>query len=159
MNISNQSKKSIWKTLSSCTISLIVILIVFTLLLYYGITHIDFIGNKDPERVKEYLRKDSMILLEAEFREGPNYFHINLTDNTKIEFNVGDEYGGTIVTKDYYISSDTIIIGNGIEELAKYLNTNKLLINGGRIYFHLKEDHQYDSLKAMLIIRNRITFP
>lgn len=128
-------------------------LIVFT---YYSFMQIDFIGQKDPEVVKANLERWDKMLFEAEYRDGTDYCKINLLDSVNIEINVGDAAGGTIMTKDYKLSGDTIIIIDGIKHADKYINSSKMIIQNERILYLKDSNGNFDTSQTMKVKFNKL---
>jgi hypothetical protein len=123
---------------------------------YYGFRNIDFIGHKDPEIVKANLERWDKMLLKAEFRNGTDYCEINLLDSINIEINVGDSAGGTFITENYKLASDTIIILNGIKHVDKYINSSEMLIQNDRILYLKDSVGNFDSTQTMEVKFNKL---
>ena len=125
-------------------------------LTYYNLTHIDFIGQKDPEVVRSNLERWEKILLEAEYRDGPDYCKIILLDSVNIEINVGDASVWIIVTETYKLVGDTIIIVDGIKQVDKYLNSPEMIIQNDRILYLKDSTGNFDVTKTMKVKSNKL---
>ncbi|KFF22667.1 hypothetical protein [Chryseobacterium vrystaatense] len=144
--------KSIIKTVLIASISIGVILGI----LYFIYTQIDFIGHKDPKTVAENVKRWNNTLLSAEYRNGTDYFNIDLLDSINIEINTGNNSSGVILDKEYKLSGDTIIIVGGIEEAAKYIDSDKLLIRKNKLLYKIKSPGNFDTIQTMTIKFNKI---
>lgn len=125
-------------------------------ILYYIYTQIDFIGHKDPKVVAENMRRLNNTLLSAEYRNGTDYCKIDLLDSVNIQINTGNNSSGVIVDKEYKLSGDTIIIVGGIEDAAKFLNSDKLLIRKNKLLYKIDAHGDFDTIQAMTIKFNTI---
>jgi hypothetical protein len=125
-------------------------------LAYYSFMQIDFIGHKDPKVVKANLERWDKMLLEAEYRDGTNYCKINLLDSVNIEINVGDAAGGTIMTKVYKLSGDTIIIMGEIKHTDKYINSSEMIIQNDKILYLKDNIGYFDTIQTMKVKFNKL---
>lgn len=125
-------------------------------LAYFSFLQIDFIGQKDPEGVKANLERWDKMLLEAEYRNGTDFCNIKLLDSLNIEINVGDAAGGTIMTEDYKLSGDTIIIIHGIKHADKYINSSKMIIQNDRILYLIDNNGNFDTTQTMKVKFNKL---
>lgn len=125
-------------------------------LAYYGFKQIDFIGHKDPKVVKANLERWDKMLLKAEYRNGTDYCKINLLDSINIEINVGDAAGGIILTEDYKLSGDTIIIIEGIKYAEKYINSSEMVIQNDRILYLKDSAGNFDTTQTMKVKFNKL---
>jgi len=123
---------------------------------YFGFLQIDFIGHKDPKSVEENLKRWNNTLLSADFRDGTDYCKVDLLDSTKIEINVGDKFGGTILNQEYKLSEDTIIVIGGIKHASEYLNSEKFLIQNNKLLFKINKAGSFDTATVMNIKFNKI---
>ncbi len=123
---------------------------------YYSLTHIDFMGKREPEAVESSFKRLNGILLSAEYRKGTDYCKIDLLDSINIEINVGDSYGGSISNKEYKINKDTIEIIGGVTEVEKYNFSNRLLIHDDKIFYRLVDNNIYDTAVSMQIKTKKI---
>ena len=123
---------------------------------YYSFTQIDFIGHKDPEVVKANLERWDKMLLEAEYRNGTDYCNIKILDSINIEINTGNAVGGTIITKDYKLSGDTIIIIDGIKHLENYINSTEMIINHDQIGYLKNINGEFDTTQTMKVKFNKL---
>ncbi|SNR29422.1 hypothetical protein [Flavobacterium sp. ov086] len=125
--------------------------------------NLDFVGHKDPETVKRNVEARKRELLSARYFSATEVCEITLRDNTNIMLYVGDHGVDHLVFRQYYISGDTIIIKkepNEVkeerDEMEKYINSGKMLIKNDKVLFHINENKQFDTLKAMQIKFNKI---
>lgn len=125
-------------------------------LAYYSFMQIDFIGYKDPEVVKANIERWDKMLLKAEYRNGTDYCEINLLDSSNIEINIGDASGGTILTEDYKLSGDTIIIIGGIKHANKYINSSEMVIQNNRILYLKDSKGNFDTTQTMKVKFNKL---
>ncbi|WP_027420344.1 hypothetical protein [Crocinitomix catalasitica] len=123
---------------------------------YYSFTQIDFIGHKDPEVVKANLERWDKMLLEAEYRNGTDYCNIKILDSINIEINTGNAVGGTIITKDYKLSGDTIIIIDGIKHLENYINSTEMIINHNQVVYLKNINGEFDTIQTMKVKFNKL---
>jgi hypothetical protein len=137
-------------------LGLIIFIIVLLGFAYYSLTHIDFIGKKDPEAASETVKRWNSILLTAEYRNGTDYCELNLLDSANLEINIGDSYGGSIVNKQYLIIKDTIKVIGGLSEIEKYNIVDNLLIRGNKLLFRLSPNQNYDTTVTMVIKSQKI---
>ncbi len=140
---------------------LVLIALIIFGIFYFLFINIDFVGKKDPRTVEENVIRENSKLLSAEFREDGDYCEITLLDKNKIQINAGEKNGKTdlILFEEYHLSGDTIIIdyeNNHDTEIAKYMNTNKLLIDKNEIYFQLDSNNVYNKSKTMKVRFNTI---
>lgn len=101
-------------------------------------------------------RGNNSNLLVADYEKNNGRCDITLSDSSEIEI-----YAGTVkfqhwINKTYSISGDTIVVNGNITELTPYVNTNKLLTSGSRLYFHLDRIGRYDTSYAARIWLNKI---
>jgi hypothetical protein len=127
---------------------LIVILIGY---FYYSLTHIGFMGNRDPEAVEASNKRLNGILLSAEYRKGTDYCEINLLDSINIEIIIGDSYGGSILNKEYAINKDTIKIIGGVTEIDKYNFSDRLVVLNDKIFYKIESNKKLDTAVSMKI--------
>lgn len=123
---------------------------------YYAFIQIDFFGQKDPKIIEENLNRWHNTLLSAEYRNGTDYCKVDLLDSVNIEINVGDKTGGTILTEEYKLLNDTIVVIEKIDFAKKYLNCYKFLIQNNKLLFKLNPYGSYDTITTMTIKFNRI---
>lgn len=144
--------KSIIKTL------LIVSVILFGIfgILYYAYTQIDFIGHKDPKIVAENVKRWNNTLLSAEYRNGMDHCNVDLLDSVNIQINTGNSSSGIILDKEYKISGDTILIVGGMEDGAKYINTDKFVIRKNKLFYKIDSHGNFDTIRAMTIKFNNL---
>lgn len=125
-------------------------------ILYYIYTQIDFIGHKDPKIIAENVKRWNNTILSAEYRNGTDYCNVDLLDSVNIQINTGNSSSGVILDKEYKISGDTIIIVGGIEDAAKYINSDKFLIQKNKLLYKIKSPGNFDTIQAMTIKFNKI---
>jgi|GEM_PF-4031577 len=130
------------------TLIILLIISIISIWLVYQVTHlkIDFIGN----------RGGNSRFLSAEFQKADNVCNIDLNDSTEIEIQAGTTKTVMWVKKKYFLNGDTIIVKGDISELKQYINTNKLLVRNGKLFFHLTQDQQYDTSYAAKVWWNNI---
>ena len=142
--------------LSKVFLGFFVLIIVLLVYFYYSLTHIDFMGKRDPEAVEASFRRLNGILLSAEYRKGTDYCEVSLLDSINIEINVGDSYGGSILNKEYKINKDTIEIIGGVTEIEKFKVSSKLFVQKDKIFYRLGENNIYDTAVSMKIKTKKI---
>ena len=125
-------------------------------LAYYSFMQIDFIGHKAPEVVEANLERWDKMLLKGEYRNGTDCCKINLLDSINIEINVGDAIGGTIMTEEYKLSGDTIIIIEGIKHVSKYINSSEMVIQNDRILYLKDSNGDFDTTQTMKVKLNKL---
>lgn len=125
-------------------------------LFYYSFTQIDFIGSKDPKVVKANVERWDKMLLKAEYRSGTDYFKISLLDSATIEINAGNASRGTILTKQYTLSGDTIILIDGIKNAGEFLSSSEMLIQNDRVLYFKDSDGNFDTTQALKVKFNRL---
>jgi len=149
------------KRIITVGITVVGIFLLFIGAFYLFFINIDFVGQKDPKTVKENLKKENNKILSAEYRNGTDYFKIDLLDKTTIEINVGNSKKGLVLNEKYHISGDTIIIEKDSnkfinDDLKEYSTTNKFIIVANHIVFEVDANNEYNKSKVMDIKFNKI---
>ena len=141
---------------SNIFLGLFILIVVVLGYLYYTLTHIDFMGEREPDAVEASFKRLSGILFSAEYRKGTDYCEVSLLDSINIEINVGDSYGGSILNKEYKIIKDTIEIIGGVTEIKKFKFSSKLFVQKDNVFYRLVENDIYDTTVSMNVKTNKL---
>ncbi len=101
-------------------------------------------------------RGGNIALLAAEFQKAEEVCNIDIYDSTEISIRVGRVDRVKWIKRTYAVHGDTLEIKGDISELKPYINTPKLLVKNGKLFFHLSPDQQYSNYYAATIWLNRI---
>jgi hypothetical protein len=121
----------------------------------YEATHIDYMGDRNSIDFAGMTKERNRILFIAE-REAFPYGRVQLTDSVKMELEMGDARGTTLITLDYKISGDTIIFKNDLGSLSEFIHTNKLLMSKTKLLFNVNDKGVYDTSVFMKILKNKL---
>ena len=141
---------------SNIFLGLFILIVVVLGYLYYTLTHIDFMGEREPDAVEASFKRLNGILFSAEYRKGTDYCEVSLLDSINIEINVGDSYGGSILNKEYKIIKDTIEIIGGVTEIKKFKFSSKLFVQKDNVFYRLVENDIYDTTVSMKVKTNKL---
>ena len=140
----------------------IFILFIGGIFLYF--TNLDFVGQKDPETVKQNAARFNKELLRAHFFSKNEICDMTLSDSTNIQLTVGNNKTDYIILRKYTMDGDTIIIKNSTDdnkfetlEIVKMIPSQKMLLDGNRILFDYNlKDKKFNPAKFMEIEMNAL---
>jgi hypothetical protein len=142
--------------LSKVLITLTLIIIGFLFLIIYSFLHSYSVGHNDPVAVEASKQYFENIQLSAEYRNGTDYFTIDLLDSNSIKIGAGDRFGGVIIEPQYSIAGDTISVLEDNRPINKYINSDMFLIKGNKVYYILDNHKHFDTTQYMIVKFNKL---
>lgn len=136
--------------------TLTLIIVGFLFLIIYSFLHSYSVGHNDPVAAEASKQYFDSILLSAEYRNGTDYFTIDLLDSNSIKIGAGDRFGGVIIEPQYRIAGDTITVLEDNRPINKYINSDKFLIEENKVYYILDNHKQFDTTQYMIVKFNKL---